>query len=61
MWYIGVEEAKSAHVKHCHELTDIVLGESSEDFEVWYIGVEEAKNAHVKHCHELTDIVLGRE
>ena len=26
MWYIGVDEAKSAHVKHCHELTDIVFG-----------------------------------
>ena len=26
VWYIGVEEAKSAHVKQCHELTDILLG-----------------------------------
>ena len=26
MWYIVVEESKSAHVKHVHELTDIVLG-----------------------------------
>ena len=26
MWYIGVEKAKSAHVKQCHELTDILLG-----------------------------------
>ena len=26
MWYIGVEEAKSAPVKHVHELNDVVLG-----------------------------------